>query len=50
MRIEEIAFDERYQKFKICIPGILQQEDRVDRREVITKNTIEDNFHQLIKA
>lgn len=49
MRKEEIDFEDGYQKFKVCMLGILEREDRTDRREVTIKNIIEDNFHQLIK-
>ena len=50
MRLEEIGFDEGYQKFKICILELLQWEDRVDRREIIIRSIIENNFHQLTKT
>lgn len=45
------TFEENYQKFKICILGILEREDQGDRREVIIKNITENNFHhQLMKG
>jgi hypothetical protein len=46
---EKIEFEESSQKSKICVLVILERENKTDRREVIIKNMIEDNFYQLIK-